>query len=78
MFAHEWNRLHVPEEDEVLRMRVEKWFRDLDSKETEDALMNVRQWVSSQVREGVQVTSIDVDSAIPCYKYTMENGWEVM
>lgn len=76
MFAHEWNRRHVPKEDEVLRLRVEKWFRDLNSKETEDALMSVRTWASGLVPEEVEVTSID--TMVPSYEHTMENRWEVL
>lgn len=76
LIAHDWNRRHLPMEDEVTRLRVEKWFRHLKPNETEDALVSVQTWVSSRIPEGVEVTSID--TAVPCYKHTMENRWEVM
>ena len=76
LFAHEWNRRHVPEDNEVSRLRVEKFFRDLKSKDTENALMNVQKYVSSRVGEGVEITSIDAPT--PRYKHVMEGKWEIM
>jgi len=76
LFAHEWNRRHVPEDNEVLRLRVEKFFRDLDSKETEDALIEVLKWVPGWVEKRLEITSIDAPT--PWYKHVMGDRWEVM
>jgi len=75
-FAYKWNRLHAPKDDEILKLRVEKWFRDLNVEQTEDALVKVRKWVSNFVPEEVEVTTID--AAVPFYYHTMGNEWEIV
>ena len=76
LFAHEWNRHHIPEDNEVLRLRIEKFFRDLKLKETEDALIDVQNHVRGWVEEGTELTLIDAPT--PCYKHVMGERWEVM
>ena len=76
LFAHEWNRRHVPEDNEVSRLRVEKFFRDLKLKETEDALIDVQNQVRGWVEKGTEITLIDAPT--PCYKHVMGERWEVV